>query len=85
MKVNIADFDLRNMEINQAGELAVRHGRTDYQNLRNPDGSTLTSLSFDANKAFSVKSQFVDDIRFYILGANRDAAGALSLRVQVPV
>ncbi|QDP58223.1 MAG: hypothetical protein Unbinned1446contig1004_10 [Prokaryotic dsDNA virus sp.] len=78
MKVNIADFDLRNMEINQAGELAVRHGRTDYQNLRNPDGSTLTSLSFDANKAFSVKSQFVDDIRFYILGANRDAAGALS-------
>ncbi len=71
MKVNTSNFDLRNMAINKANELAVRLGLQRQADFWAQTGSASdASLDFQALAAFSVKSQFVDDICVYVMGRN---------------
>jgi hypothetical protein len=80
MQVDTGNFDLRNIEMNQSGELSVRHGAWLMNNILSPDSSALTSSSFDAQRAISVKSQFVDDIQIYAIG-NSEFNGNLWLQI----
>ena len=80
MKIDTSNFDLRNMDVNQSGELSVRGGEHIMQAIINPESVTGSAgrKSFVGERALSVKSQFVDDIQFYVIGGNRDAPGVLA-------
>lgn len=70
MQVDTGNFDLRDIEMNQSGELAVRHGAWKMRDIISPQSSALTANSFDGRRALSVKSQFVDDIQVYVVGSS---------------
>ena len=80
MKIDTSNFDLRNIDVNQSGELSVRGGEYIMQTLVNPESVTAAAgrQSFVGERALSVKSQFVDDIQFYVIGGNRDTPGVLA-------
>jgi hypothetical protein len=70
MQVDTGNFDLRDIEMNQSGELSVRHGAWKMQKIISPQSSALTANSFNGRRALSVKSQFVDDIQVYVVGSS---------------
>jgi hypothetical protein len=79
MKVNTSNFDLRNMVINNVGELSVRPADNVAGVMVNPDvsvpGNAAALLSFEVERSLSVKSQFTDDIFVYTVGANSGPGG----------
>ena len=80
MQVDIGTFDLRNIDMNHSGELAVRPGAWLMANALSPNSTAGTETQFDARRALAVKSQFVDDIQVYVIG-NSKHNGNLWLQV----
>jgi len=80
MQVDTGNFDLRNIETNQSGEMAVRHGAWLMGSALNPNSNAGSYEDFNARRGLSVKSQFVDDIQVYVIG-NSDSNGNLWLQI----
>lgn len=70
MKVDTTGFDLRNMAINKSGELTVRDGLWRYGFVHPPKHNFADQDGFECLEAFTVKSQFVDEIFLYAIGRN---------------